>query len=213
MRMQPTPAEGALAAGDLATASTLPPRPNLGPDPWPEPEWPPAGALVSASLVLLVTLALAAVAIRRRRRRPWPDPPDTNADAADSDTPTTPAERLMHAAATVRAALILRFGEPWGAKTTEEIAAESALSEALGVERASEIIRLLARADVIRFAGLECAYDEGRIQCELEAWEALAAEVREAAAGAKTTTNGRWSDPIRGPRRRSTTASSGETSA
>ncbi|HEX8199543.1 MAG TPA: hypothetical protein VF590_03585 [Isosphaeraceae bacterium] len=73
-------------------------------------------------------------------------------------TPPTPAPPEVEASmagwsALARRALMVRFGPAWGAKTTEEIAAEPELAEALGPERAEQLVRFLRAADRARFAG------------------------------------------------------------
>src|SRR5262249_52879285 len=86
--------------------------------------------------------------------------------------------------AQIRDALIVRFGPAWGAKTTEEIAAEPALAAALGPEGAEQLVRFLHEADRARFAGTEAAAAHGP---EWAAW--VAAFVAE--AGARSRSNGR----------------------
>ena len=129
-----------------ATAPVLPPRPNPGPEPW----TPPRSATVPALSLALALLALAIAAgwLRRRRarRRVAPRRGATRPAAA----PETPMARR---AARVREALMARFGPSWGAKTTEEIAAEPGLADRLGPLRAEQLVRFLHAADRAKFAG------------------------------------------------------------
>ena len=81
-----------------------------------------------------------------RRRQSLRQAP-RRSDSASFETP------MAFWAARVREALIARFGPAWGAKTTEEIAAEPGLAAALGPERAAQLVRFLHAADRAKFAG------------------------------------------------------------
>lgn len=103
----------------------------------------------------------------------------------------------------VRAALAARLGPSWTARTTEEIAGAPEVGAAFGPEHAAVLGRFLRDADRAKFAA---APDQG---ADWVGW--VTAFV--AADGATSRTNGRWSEPIGGPSRRSVTARPGETNA
>jgi hypothetical protein len=177
------------AAGELGSppaAAVLPPRPNLGPEPWPEPALTPGRAVAGGSLLL--ALIVASAFLIRLRRRPGPRPSGNAAEPpAEAESPATPRERLLRASASLRRSIASRFGGAWDAKTTEELAESPALAEWLGGDRAAAVLALLALADRAKFArpgaGLEPDQSED--------WEALADSVRDAAAGASSSKNGR----------------------
>jgi hypothetical protein len=129
-----------------ATAHVLPPRPNPGPEPWAEPRSGTATALSLTLAVLALGIAAGWLRRRRARRRRAPRPGASRPPAA-SETP------MAGRAARVREALMARFGPSWGAKTTEEIAAEPGLADRLGPLRAEQLVRFLLAADRAKFAG------------------------------------------------------------
>lgn len=71
----------------------------------------------------------------------------------------------------LRESLAGRFGPSWRAKTTEEIATDPRLSEALGDERTGRLLSFLAAADRAKFA------DVGTAGAELAVGEAELAEL------------------------------------
>ncbi len=193
------------------TRLDLPPRPNLGPEPWPETDW--ATGLIGAGILLASLMIGVAVLVLGKRRRKTEGVSQAMAGPDEPEDAGTPRGRLVRAAEVIRTALVHRHGPSWAAKTTEEVAAETALGDWLGGERGAEVVGLLARADEAKFAGLDGDFDAAISQGELEAWESLASIVREAAAGATSISKGKWSEPTGGPRRRSVTARSEESKA
>lgn len=129
-------------------AALVPPHPNLGPEPFPEPGsvgvWP-----WLTGLALAAGLFAGLLGSRRRRRA------TARARGGLSDTrlPGSPAGGVVALAEAARAALVARFGEPWRTKTTEEIAADPAPAGAFGVETAATLIALLGEADRLKFSG------------------------------------------------------------
>jgi hypothetical protein len=153
------------------------PRPNLGPEPWTAPSSWTATTLSLAFVVLGVAAGWLWWWGTRRRRRPSSRP------LAAGRAPAAEAP-MVRGAARVRAALIARFGPGWGAKTTEEIAAEPGPAAAWGPERAEQLVRFLHAADRAKFAGTGA---EAAHSPEWDAWvEAFVAE-----AGASSTSSGR----------------------
>jgi len=127
--------------------SLVPPRPNLGPEPWSETNpvtWP----MLAMVIALVALLSGAFWIIRRRARRPGPAPPRPPAIAPDH----TPEAQLLNLAAQVRDSLVLRFGPPLRARTTEEISTDAVVKEALGDDHFKSLIRLLSTADHWKFA-------------------------------------------------------------
>src|SRR5262245_54707686 len=126
----------------------VPPRPNLGPEPWIEPRsvvsWIPA-----AGLIVAVSLT-AAVMVFRRRRRPVQHVSQLPIESRAVDG--SPGTRLLRLAALVRQSLESEFGPSVRARTTEEIAADAQIKEALGEDRLDPLIHLLALADQWKFA-------------------------------------------------------------
>ena len=136
-------------------AKVVLPRPNLGPEPWaePEPAFGPFG-WVSGSILLILALTLT---IRRWR---WGLRRRSTIDPADSTTPnleaeSSPSRRLIASSRGVRAALIAEFGPGWGSRTTEEIANDPSLADRLGTELAGKVVAYLLRVDRAKFAGEE----------------------------------------------------------
>jgi hypothetical protein len=124
----------------------VPPRPNLGPEPWSEERsspWP----LLGVGPVLAALLAGLIWMIRRRRgRRRAVLPPQP---VASLDTPDA---QLLSLAVQARETLATRFGPSLRARTTEEIAADTQVKEALGDDHFASLIRLLSTADHWKFA-------------------------------------------------------------
>lgn len=140
----------------------LPPRPNLGPEPWSDPPGP--GPLeLGAAVALAVGVAAAAVVLIQARRR-WRSEagarpgPSAILEAAEAEG-LTDADRLLRRAEALREALISAFGPSWAARTTEEVAAAPVLAERLGPEGAARVVALLGAADRAKFAGI--ADDQG----------------------------------------------------
>jgi hypothetical protein len=135
-----------------AGAVLVPPRDNLGPEPMP-------GRLSTAELIGFLLIGVATALnllwlirryrrIRRRDRlragRPaWPG------------VPTGPfasrGEQMAAWSAAVRAALAVRSGAPWNARTTEEIAADASLAATLGPGTVEALVRFLSEADRAKF--------------------------------------------------------------
>ena len=121
----------------------LPPRPNLGPEPWRDAPGP--GPLeLGATVALAVGIAAAAVVLiraRRRRRAAAGSSPGPSAilEAAEADG-LTDADRLLRRAEALREALIAAFGPSWAARTTEEVAAAPVLADRLGAEGAARVV-------------------------------------------------------------------------
>lgn len=155
----------------------VPPRPNLGPEPWPDDSrgyplviwW----ILAVALLALLVAGRLRKVQ-RKCRLTEGIVMPDPSRDADPSNR-----QRLIAASELVRGALIDAFGSGWGSKTTEEIGNGSGLVDKLGASDVERLVEFLQEADRVKFAEAEPSrFDE---------WEPWAETfVKELAAGARS---------------------------
>jgi hypothetical protein len=130
----------------------LPPRPNLGPEPWPsnapitEVGWPPL--LIASLIAVALGFAIFALISSRSRTR-----------RKNSRATTTPQEllslssreRSITTAQLIRDALESRFGATWAAKTTEEVAADQQLAHNIGEERLTLLVGALLTADQAKF--------------------------------------------------------------
>ena len=124
---------------------TLPPRPNLGPEPWSRPN-PAPGLVASFGFALLIFGFLVLRIARGRRRRRTKTllvivEKKTGADSAPW------SER-------VRELLAARFGPSWNAKTSEELLDAAELVSLLDSERLERLTRLMLSADRARFASI-----------------------------------------------------------
>jgi hypothetical protein len=126
----------------------VPPRPNFGPEPWPEPTWTTLsiGVVTGAALILLAVLVVAFWGITRRNRR------STLAESSQALAESLSSQRPIQLAETIRKALADQFGPTWFTKTTQEIAQASELACLLTSERAREVVALLRLADRAKFA-------------------------------------------------------------
>ncbi len=162
--------------------SLVPPRPNLGPEPWPETSPFQMVWMVVAGAALLVVAWFLWRIVRRRLARSLEKP--AAADALDD----TPRGRLVALSGSAKSALAARFGSTWRAKTTEELAVEPALAELLGPEMFRELIEFLDRTDRLKFAPERPARSGLTLEEELAAWDPRIASLI-GRIGAKT--NGR----------------------
>ncbi len=130
-------------------AILVPPRPNLGPEPLTGP-----GSLTGSWLFLGLVLGLVALLLgwRRVRVKTRRGEPRVALTALLDRTPDSPRVEMVAWSEAVREALVVRFGPAWRAKTTEEMAADSTLLDALGPERTGELVRFLKVADHAKFA-------------------------------------------------------------
>jgi hypothetical protein len=146
----------------------VPPRPNLGPEPWSETR-------IDRELPLEVGLALALglaglLWIIRRRRvvRRRLAVIEKQVSAHDD----SPGAVLLSLAARVREDLAARFGPSLRARTTEEIAADAAIREALGSKNLEPLTHLLITADRWKFASEPGNGLEESMLDDLSNWEA-----------------------------------------
>jgi hypothetical protein len=144
----------------------VPPRPNLGPEPWYEAQPIPG--------VWLGLLILGCVLVgwffwrwlhhgRARFKR---------GELAAEDRPdATPRERLVALSNSIREAMTVQYGTTWRAKTTEELSENSQLVQAVGPEGFEELIRFLDQVDHIKFAPERSNQHHESLRHDLEIWE------------------------------------------
>lgn len=144
----------------------VPPRPNLGPEPWRETALMPRLPLAMAAAVVVL---LAAWYWRRRglfrARRAGP----TAGDAATADR--GPRERLLDLSETLRDALTTELGLSFRARTTEELSGDEQLAQLLGEEGFRDLLQFLDRIDRVKFARERPADQDEELGRDLMAWE------------------------------------------
>lgn len=123
------------------------PRPNPGPIPPPMP-WAEYGPLA----VSLFVAAWLVIGARWRYKRPRRDGTKPTARATETETRPIVCQSLA-----LREALARRFGEPWAARTTEELGASPELLERLGAGPRDRLLALLSAADRALYGNGECA--------------------------------------------------------
>jgi hypothetical protein len=144
--------------------SLVPPRPNLGPEPWTEGPSLGRAWLVVPALIALVVAWLAWRIVRARRLR------SPQAPISPEPLDQSPRGRLVALSSSAKTALATRFGPAWRAKTTEELAVESALQELLGPELLHELIEFLDRTDRLKFAPQRPNHAGQSFEKELAEW-------------------------------------------
>jgi hypothetical protein len=146
----------------------VPPRPNLGPEPWREPDATPR---------LLLAMGIAAVAVVllawlwRRRRAALRARRAATAIAGLAAADPTPRDRLVGLSESIRDALTVQFGSSCRAKTTEELSTDDRLAQLLGEESFRELIQFLDRIDLLKFAPDRSGNHEEALGDLLSAWE------------------------------------------
>ena len=156
----------------------VPPRPNLGPEPWREPDSGLRFPLAVGGTAIALLLATWMWRSRVARRQRGAGEANRRIPAAD----LTPRDRLVGLSETIRDAMTAQFGSSFRAKTTEELSADERLVQLLGEEGFGDLMRFLDRIDRLKFAS-ERSDDRGEeLSQALATWEplvtALAARIR-----------------------------------
>jgi Domain of unknown function (DUF4381) len=152
----------------------VPPRPNLGPEPWREPDAAP-WLLLAIGIAAVVVLLLAWL-WRRRRAALVARRPAAAVDGLAAADPT-PRDRLVGLSESIRDALTAQFGSSCRAKTTEELSADARLAELLGDEGFRELIQFMDRIDLVKFAPERSANHDVTLGELLSAWEPRVADL------------------------------------
>lgn len=132
-------------------AVLVPPRPNLGPDPYPQGAVSPK-AFTAAGVGLVFGLLVILWVRRRLKKKRRAAPVPTVAPRPTLADPSTTRDWMIVWSDNVRDALVERFGPAWRAKTTEEISTDERLADALGSEQATQLLVFLNEADRAKFA-------------------------------------------------------------
>jgi hypothetical protein len=156
----------------VSARGLVPPRPNLGPDPWSEAQPISPVLIVTGILAGLLVAWLIWTRLRRRRKA------GVGRDLATQQPPdSTPRGRLVAHSDSIREVLANQFGTAWRAKTTEELSAEPRLDEILGRDQLQELIRFLDQVDHLKFAPLRSKHHPDLLAQELATWEPRLADL------------------------------------
>jgi hypothetical protein len=150
-----------------APPGLVPPRPNLGPEPWSEPQSMREPLFALSVFVLFLVVSAVLYAIWRRRkiaRAPAEKPPPIEEAGA------TPRDQLIGLSGSLREALVDRFGPPYRARTIEELFADQKLGEVLGAEQLEQLTHFLVQVDRLKFAPERAPRDQEALQLELADW-------------------------------------------
>jgi hypothetical protein len=143
----------------------VPPRPNLGPEPWVDDASFSSGVIAAGILAsLLIAWGIWRI-VRRRRGRSV-----RSVRAPRRQPDHSPRGQVVALSDSVREALIGQFGTAWRAKTTEELSADDKLEGALGREPLQELIRFLDQVDHIKFAPERGSQADLSLERNLAAW-------------------------------------------
>lgn len=146
----------------------VPPRPNLGPEPWRDVR--PGSRLLLPAVLVAIAVAILILGWSWRRRRAAVRSHRTPAGLAMLGEPT-PRDRLVGLSESIRDALTVPFGTSGRAKTTEELASDERLAGLLGDDDFRELIRFLDRIDVLKFAPERGANGQDALEELLASWE------------------------------------------
>ncbi|MHB1556120.1 MAG: hypothetical protein ACYC61_01440 [Isosphaeraceae bacterium] len=146
----------------------VPPKPNLGPEPWRDVR--PGSRLLLPAVLVVIAVVFLMLAWAWRRRRAALLARRTFADLTMAAEPT-PRDRLVGLSDSIRDALTVPFGTSGRAKTTEELASDERLAGLLGDEDFRELIRFLDRIDVLKFAPERGDNGQNALEEMLSNWE------------------------------------------
>ena len=124
----------------------VPPRPNLGPEPWSDAQSLAVAFILATALGGLLIAWVFWIWRKKTKARTRSDHKTLSPHDA------TPQGRLVACSSSIRETLADRFGTAWRAKTTQELATEDTLVEVLGEEQLDELIRFLDFVDHLKFA-------------------------------------------------------------
>ena len=179
----------------------VPPQPNLGPEPWRDPDatrWlMPAAAVATVLVLLAVWLWYRRRAALRSRRSAIPADGLAIANA-------TPRDRLVGLSESIRDAMTVQFGSSCRAKTTEELAVDEKLPQLLGEDGFRELMQFLDRIDRVKFAPERSDNHAAELEELLTTWEGrvttLDARIRVKPRARQRSADGRSKPSGRGSR-------------
>ncbi len=125
----------------------VPPRPNLGPEPWSETQ--PIGLYLAVGAAVALLFVGWFVWRKRAAARVGLAAFDRSQQGPRDISPRGQLVALSHS---IRELLADKNGPAWRAKTIEELSAEPRLVELLGRDQAYELIRFLDHVDHLKFA-------------------------------------------------------------
>jgi hypothetical protein len=144
----------------------VPPRPNLGPEPWSESQPIP---FLFVAVGILICLLVVSLAWRRLGRRWVGAPPRDLPKQGPLDA--SPKGRLVAHSDSIRDVLASQFGNTWRAKTIEELSLEARLTQVLGRDQLDELIRFLDQVDRLKFAPARSNRPHQSLEHDLATWE------------------------------------------
>jgi hypothetical protein len=182
------------AAPGETPASLVPPYPNLGPEPLTQ-HWYEGGRPVGVGLILAVVAAFVLMlrAWRKQGRQAAPDGARAGGSEADG-TVAAVRDRFIARSTAVRTALVERFGNPWRAKTTEEVAVALGGDGSVDGDLVERLVGFLHLADLAKFGGAQFDGAAGALSAQRgpvdpDGW--CAELVAGLAAGARSTISGK----------------------
>ena len=138
-------------AEETRAEGLVPPRPNLGPEPWSEPSNMPIGW----GIFLLIVVATVLIWRWVRRRGKVVAAGSSKVDETMPEVDPSPRLRLIASSERVRVALIDAFGPAWGSRTTEEIVDDPRLIDRVSPEDLASLDEFLQLSDRAKFADHE----------------------------------------------------------
>jgi Domain of unknown function (DUF4381) len=158
---------------EVSPKGLVPPRPNLGTEPWPSE---PPIVLYLSTAGLVIALAIVGLFLWRLRRRRSRTAPRSLPTAIAPDA--SPRGQMVALSASLRDALTHQFGTSWRAKTTEELATDSRLEELLGIDELKELSRFLDHVDQLKFAPERANHRGDSLEADLATWTPRVATFR-----------------------------------
>jgi hypothetical protein len=160
-----------------APRGLVPPRPNLGPEPWTDPQTLRAAPFAVLIVFLLAIATAALYGVWRRRRRAHGDR-EKHLVAGARDGDGTARARLIGLSGSLREALVDRFGPSYRARTVEELFADTQLGDHLGAEKLELLARFLRQVDQLKFAPERAPREEAVLEHELSDWAPRVEDMR-----------------------------------
>jgi hypothetical protein len=155
-----------------AARALVPPRPNLGPEPWSEPDPFALFYVLGATAAALFILWLG-----WRRHGRFRVSRVVSGLSSQNPRDTSPHGRLVALSQSFRTVLASQFGPAWRAKTNEELSAEPRLAELLGGDQLQELIQILNDIDLLKFAPNRSNLQQESLEQQLAVWEPRLAEL------------------------------------